>query len=245
MVVPLSLILISSAYYFFVKADVSKLDESNLPKFVSANFIDLNDVGMISKFRSGAGHDYSSAGEWCRSMKHYFSPVFTEQTKQLLNSKSVAPPGAGNSAKIFSPVNGKVVAATKEKNGVGQQISIKPDGYAKYTVRLFHIYLLPAVAKGSAVQAGQQIGVVNRDLGTDVAVQYGPPFVAKDVSYFQVMQDSVFQSYQKYGITDKSQLIITKAERDKNPLTCTKDGQFVQNSGTQDITSRDYVTLVK
>src|SRR5437868_305990 len=46
---------------------------NKVPKIVTANFIDLDRVYAISRYRSGAGHDYSVNGETCRSMKHYFN----------------------------------------------------------------------------------------------------------------------------------------------------------------------------
>src|SRR5437588_666737 len=48
-------------------------DPNHVPKVITANFIDLSRVYDISKYRSGAGHDYSLNGETCRSMKHYFN----------------------------------------------------------------------------------------------------------------------------------------------------------------------------
>ena len=61
--------------YFHIEHPFFKIpDEKNVPKFITADFIDLSGVTSISKFRSGAGHDYSDSDEKCRSMKHYFQP---------------------------------------------------------------------------------------------------------------------------------------------------------------------------
>src|SRR4051812_461600 len=72
--------------------DTVKYDYQHLgvPKFVSTNYIDLNKVTAISKFRSFAGHDYSDQSQFgnsleaikvqfkptesCLNMKHYFRP---------------------------------------------------------------------------------------------------------------------------------------------------------------------------
>ena len=50
------------------------VDLNGIPQFVSTNVMDLVNISQISKFRSGAGHDYSDDFESCRSMKHYFIP---------------------------------------------------------------------------------------------------------------------------------------------------------------------------
>ena len=48
--------------------------EDSIPKFVDCDYLDLDKINKISKFRSGMGHDYSDDFESCRSMKHYFNP---------------------------------------------------------------------------------------------------------------------------------------------------------------------------
>lgn len=45
-------------------------DIKNPPKFIQADFVELDKVYVISKFRSGVGHDFSLGDEKCRSMKH-------------------------------------------------------------------------------------------------------------------------------------------------------------------------------
>jgi hypothetical protein len=49
-------------------------DANGVPRFAESNCIELHKISRISKFRSGAGHDYSDDFETCRSMKHYFDP---------------------------------------------------------------------------------------------------------------------------------------------------------------------------
>src|SRR5262249_2384306 len=44
--------------------------DQQIPKFLQADYIDLCQIGSISKFRSSEEHDYSDAFESCRSMKH-------------------------------------------------------------------------------------------------------------------------------------------------------------------------------
>lgn len=45
-------------------------------KFITTDYIELDKIDRVSKFRSGIGHDYRDDAESCRSMKHYFSYRF-------------------------------------------------------------------------------------------------------------------------------------------------------------------------
>ena len=64
------------------------------PKFLTANYIELDKIEVISLFRSSAGHEYKDEFESCRSMKHYFRPYTNIDWTTV---------------KIFSPLDGKVV----------------------------------------------------------------------------------------------------------------------------------------
>src|SRR3989344_5392000 len=52
------------------------VDEQSLPKFIQADWIDLQYVASISKFRSAMGRGYPDKHEECRSMKHYFNLIY-------------------------------------------------------------------------------------------------------------------------------------------------------------------------
>ncbi|MDP1726189.1 MAG: hypothetical protein Q8M15_13105, partial [Bacteroidota bacterium] len=43
------------------------------------------------------------------------------------------------------------------------------------------------------------------------------------VSYFDVITDGVFNDYFNRGVQTRADLIISKAKRDANPLTCNGD----------------------
>jgi hypothetical protein len=43
------------------------------------------------------------------------------------------------------------------------------------------------------------------------------------VSYFEVITDALFSEYSKRGIIHRDDVIISKATRDANPLTCSGD----------------------
>lgn len=210
----------------------TSVDENNLPQFITADFIDLNQVATISKFRSGSGHDFSSHGESCRSMKHYFAP--SRQGSQGSYRPGDPPPPAPDPAigiPIYSPVDGSIISISEEHTPIGKQIAIRPDKAPSFAVRLFHVYAVTGINSLSRVKAGQRIGTIGEHQGTDIAIQAATLKGDQFVSYFQVMADSVFAGYQARGITNRDQLIISRAERDANPLKCTgnREEQFAIN----------------
>lgn len=219
----ISCILIAAilAMVFYGSIFTKNIDEKNLPKIIQADWIDLNRVSYISKFRSGSGHDFSGNGETCRSMKHYFN---TEDTREKMLSfekgNGIPPkPDGINDIHIYSPVDGKIVAVKSEQMPIGEQVYIRSKLHPDYTVRLFHIYLDGGIQDGSEVSAGQKIGVISQYQNTDIAVMRGE-FSRNFVSYFDVMPDEIFSKYQSAGIENRDQLIITKEYRDAHPLEC-------------------------
>lgn len=201
-------------------------DANNPEKFIQHDFVDLAKIGSISKFRSNEGHDFSNGGETCRSMKHYFTPAFTDKDMQSLSNqpkdqgKQLPPaPTVDTAVAIYAPVDGKITDIRSEHFPVGEQIFITPDKAKGYSIRLFHVYPADGIKSGSHVTAGQHIGDISRLSSTDIAVQAGQ-INGHFVSYFDVMPDSIFASYQTLGIKDRSDLIITKEYRDAHPFSC-------------------------
>ena len=181
--------------------------ENAIPQFIESNYLDLNKIDSISKFRSGMGHDYSDDFESCRSMKHYFSPN-VEDYSQI---------------EIFSPADGVVVSMV-ESNGI--RINIKSSEYPEYQFIIFHINPLPDLEIGDTVSAGEQIGNhINNTTISDIAVQrfvlHDGIFKRQLLSYFEVMTDEHFNAnYLGPEIISRSDLIINLTERDANPLLC-------------------------
>lgn len=207
-----------------------KTDLNNPPKFIQTDFIDLDKIFAISKFRSGGGHSFTNKTEKCRSQKHYFNPQITaegEKERQEGNGKP-KPPSAGREIDIFSPVDGKISGVKEEQFPIGKQIYIKPDSASQFTLRLFHIYLLPGIKEGSTVKAGQKVGEIGLHQNTDIAVAAGPKWNERFISYFSVMPESVFEKYKARGAATREDFIISKEERDANPLQCNGE-QFVKN----------------
>jgi hypothetical protein len=163
---------------------------------VTADYIELGCVVRVSRFRSGVGHDYSDGVESCRSMKHYFVP-------------------GTYPVRIFSPVSGSISYLTEE--WAGTQVGIAAGAR---TFVIFHVSLLSSIQVGDPVSAGQQIGThIGSQTWSDIAVWEG----GRLVSYFDVMTDAVFQNYRSRGVGAKSDLIISQAARDADPLTCNGD----------------------
>jgi hypothetical protein len=188
--------------------------DDEVPKFVKVNYIELEKIERISKFRSSAGHDYSDSFESCSSMKHYFAPYDT------LN---------WNAIRIYSPVAGKVSRIFEE--WAGTQVQIKSDGQPAFTFIIFHIDLENELDVGDKLTEGQLLGTHIGDQTTsDIAVGVNTSKGYKLVSYFDVMTDSLFAAYQARGMNSRTDVIITREEREADPLSC--DGESFEDQGT-------------
>lgn len=183
------------------------LDTLGVPKFIATNYLDVaaqvggvQSISKISKFRSSVGHSYADSQEACRSMKHYFmTPATTTD--------------------IVSPVAGKVKTIYVESQGT--QIGITPDAQPAFEIRIFHINPIKTFVVGESVSAGQKLGT-HYTTGTysDVAVFVNTASGTRAVSYFEALTDAAFAPFKNMGINAPSDLIITKAQRDTAPLTC-------------------------
>ena len=231
--------IVTIAFLGTFSAKQSSEKTAPIPAFIQANFIDIARVAAISKFRSGSGHDFSKgSGETCRSMKHYFNVPRPTQIEQLIAKNNGLPPEPDGKTDIpiFSPVDGKITSV--DSNQFGKQIYIQPEAYKSFTVRLFHIYPLPDIKKGAKVKAGQKIGVIGQYQNTDVAVMQDR---TKYISYFEVMSPALFAKYQAVGIKNRTDLIISKEERDKNPLKC--NGEWFAKNYDSDPNYKNFVYI--
>lgn len=187
------------------------IDEYGYPKFVNNNYIELEKIKSISKFRSGAGHDYSDDFETCRSMKHYFTIKNGEDPSTV---------------KVFSPVEGKITAIFEEWAGV--QIWIRSDEHPAFEFILFHVNLKHPINIADKVKAGQQIGTCATSTG-DLAVGVLTPKGGKLISFLQVITEPLFHRYKARGINSRETLTLSAEERDSDPLNCI--GQQFANNG--------------
>lgn len=207
------------------------ISTNGIPKFVGVDYVELEKIADISKFRSGIGHDYSDDFESCRSMKHYFEP------KSNINWSSV---------RIYSPIEGTVIFLLQE-GGAGTKVQIKSKRYPAFFFDIFHVNLATPLKVGDVISTGQYLGnhIGNQTMSDiEVAVHTpidGPKNIQppgwKLISYFDVITDSIFQKYQARGLPSRAQAIITKEARDADALIC--NGESFTNSGTLE----NWVTL--
>lgn len=189
------------------------IDANGIPRFVYTNYIELAKIRIISKFRSGIGHDYSDEFETCRSMKHYFQPKPTVDWSKV---------------KIFSPVDGTITSVNEDNDGA--QVRIQSKEYPAFFFILFHVNLENPLAAGDEVSEGQRLGThTGSQTMSDIAIGVNTPGGWKLISFFNVMKDSLFQEYKNRGVGSRNTAVISKENRDADPLTCS--GEIFVNSG--------------
>ncbi|HTR80425.1 MAG TPA: hypothetical protein VMM58_02265 [Bacteroidota bacterium] len=191
------------------------------PHFVATNYIDLDKIGRVSKFRSSVGHDYHDDFEQCRSMKHYFEP------KENIDWSAI---------KIIAPVGGTVSRMIEE--WAGTQVQIESKAYPSLYFIIFHINLRKALAVGDTIQEGDTLGThIGSQTMSDIAVGVASDSGWALISYFDVMTDSLFQQYRSKGAGTREDFIISKEARDADTLHCSGDTFLKEGS------IADWVTL--
>jgi len=188
--------------------DIWDIDKDGIPEFVGTNYIELDKIYRISKFRSSVGHDYSDAFEHCRSMKHYFEPKSTVDWSTI---------------SIYSPVTGIVTRA--EQEWAGTKIEIASNDYPAFRFSIFHINLAIQLSVNDTVTAGQLLGThIGSQTMSDISVIVNDPTrQGRMVSWFEVITDEVFNEYADRGVNSREDMIIPKETRDAHPLTCSDD----------------------
>ena len=201
--------------------DTYDVDKNGIPKFVRTDYIELSEIQKISRFRSAEGHSYSDDFEQCRSMKHYYCPLGGDPGQAHTPSWATID--------IHSPVGGTISRVFEE--WAGTQIQIKSAGYPAFYFIIFHVAVANTFTVGDVVAAGQLLGSHFGDQTmSDIAVGVATPGGWKLVSYFDVLTDSLFQSYQAAGVSSRDALIISREARDADPLTCS--GETIIGSGS-------------
>jgi hypothetical protein len=181
-----------------------------VPRFLSTDYTDLSKIEFLTYLRSSAGHDYVDDFETCRSMKHYYET----QTP-------------GSQIPIYAPLTGSIVGLTSESGGGGgHQVALRDPDHPAFTVIIFHVNLNKTYQLGELVTAGQNLGTV----GGDIAVGVNTPQGYRLISYFEVLEDAVFTTYQARGVTTRGLLTLSAAQRDADPLTCS--GETFTSVGT-------------
>ncbi len=187
-------------------------------QFVESDYIDLEKIDYISKFRSGIGHDYSDDFESCSSMKHYYHPGVSNWTD----------------VGIYSPIDGTVLDISYNEKYDDFTVMIKSDAHPAYKFILFHLQLEPSVTNGASVTAGQNIGHHgSTNTMSDIAVRISTEdnWMHKNrlVSYFDVMTDGLFSNYVARGVSDRTDLIISYEDRTNDMLMCSGETFLTNN----------------
>ena len=181
------------------------LEAQGIPRFITHHYIDLPDIAKISRFRSGEGHDYSDDVESCRSMKHYFSPRFTS-----IDSSTIP---------VYAPVSGVIVRLRQEWAGV--QIELQSKEYPAFRPILFHVNATIPLSEGMSLEAGQRLGThIGNQTSSDIAIAVDSTQGLRYVSWFDAITDDLMSAYTARGVSSRAAAIISRAERDASPLTC-------------------------
>lgn len=189
-------------------SDVWDIDNDGIPQFVNNNYIELSKIYRISKFRSSVGHDYSDVTEHCRSMKHYFEPSIEVDWSTV---------------KIYAPVTGLITRV--EQEWAGTKYEIASEEYPAFRFSIFHIR--PTIDRkiNDKVMGGELLGThFDNQTYSDISVIVNDPTrQGRMVSFFDVINDNVFNEFVNRGVLLRANLIIPKAKRDENPLSCSGD----------------------
>jgi hypothetical protein len=183
------------------------------PRVLGANYIDLSKIERISRFRSAIGHSYvDGSGETCRSMKHYFQPSLSVDW---------------TSVDVSAPASGTIWLIAPD-GAAGFRVMLRPRDLAALEVAIFHVNLDPGIVKDTWVNAGDRIGRhASSQTMSDIAVGVGGKEQGTLVSYFHTMTDSVFAQYQARGVSSRDAAVVTRAERDADPVPCVGEQQFL------------------
>jgi hypothetical protein len=182
------------------------------PRVLNANYIDLSKIERISRFRSTIGHSYvDGSGETCRSMKHYYQPDLSVDWTAV---------------EVRAPASGTIWLIATD-GAAGFRIMLRPRDLPALEVGIFHVNLDPGIVRGAWVEAGNRIGRhASSFTMSDIAVSIGGKETGTLISYFDTITDSVFAEYQARGVPSREAAIITRAERDADPVPCAGESQF-------------------
>ncbi len=216
------------------------------PPTLVANFINLDKIEKISKYRSCAGHVTvpQDERETKRNMKHYYW---------------VKPEYYGtDTVEIYAPFDGFVTVLREEPElNLEGEIGIVPkDAFVwlppiyRWSFSVQHIYVRDDLRQGSEVKSGELIGYAASDadkrLGGSFDIVYAKfglpfktidnwraPFVDLD-SVFNHMSDKVLAEYMAKGVTSKDDFIISKETRDQNLCRYQGEGPYFMNQEAEE-----------
>ena len=216
-----------------------KSNQNESPPELAVNFVNLDKIEKISKYRSCVGHVTvpQDERESKRSMKHYF-----EAKSEFSKNQTV---------EIYAPFDGYVTTLRSDPGeGLEGEIWIVPKrklpmlppfGVWQFSVQ--HIDVRKDLKLGSEVKAGELIGYAafseSRIPTFDIVYgkmafppapkridNWNSPFSDLD-SIFNHMSDNVLAQYKQKGLS-KEGVVLSKEERDQNPCTYKDNGPYFQ-----------------
>ena len=207
-------------------SDKSQTGLSSLPRFVHHNCIELEKIAKISKFRSGVGHDFSRGNNEtnsCRSMKHYFEPVGIDELFWSRYHNGNISRSDWPEVRYFAPVSGTITDMRPARNMFGEkenQFILVSEEYPDIRFGFFHVITKDGLDAGSRIKAGELLGTISPGNSGEIAVSVNAGSDEQLISFFELVDSTAFSEYSSRGIKSTDELIITKRERDKNPLYC-------------------------
>lgn len=217
-----------------------KYNESLEPPQLVVNFVDINKVRRISKFRSCAGHTTvpQDGREMKRNMKHYIT-LYPEYNKE--NFVEIYAPYDGYIALVFGEE--EIWIAPKRRS----LLNILPVNQWMFSVT--HVKPKEGLKWGDKVKAGELIGygtfLLNEPGTPSFDAVYGKmsippkkvdnwpsPYGDLD-STFNHTSAEVLAQYEQKGLTLEN-LIMSKDERDRKPCTYRDAGPYFENEGSDD-----------
>lgn len=213
------------------------IDTEDLPRFVDHNFVDVDRIASITKFRGFGGHDYSwgtehgflshNAPETCRVMKYYV----TERRGVL--------PWEPGELTLYAPVDGTIVNVDRWEDPDGAswhrdfKFSIRSTTYPQVYFTFFHVDPHEHVVEGYEATEGEDLGA---HIGPEIAVELwdAEEHGARLVPWFELVTDEVFEEYRERGASSRDDFYISREERDATPFICadeTGHGDFVGKVG--------------
>ncbi len=211
---------------------------------ITANFVDLDKIAAITKFRSCQGHIVvpQDGTETHSNMKHYFylKKEFTKEQGQV---------------PLYAPFDGYVTdifdgdGEFSDRNPLSRDVSLGTKkgitARSAWALTILHIIPVETLKEGVAVKAGDLLGHVSLELippyfAFDVTYakmgtfpkkidKWSSPYAALD-SVFNHMNSTVLAKYDKrFGVGEAQDFSVAKATRDAAPCQYGPDGrQFDQ-----------------
>lgn len=224
------LIVIGTVVFGFLLLISGKLS-FGVPSLLTSNFVDLNKIFEISKYRSCQGHVVvpQDRREERRNMKHYF-----RVKKEFFGE---------NTVEIYAPYDGYVsVVRSEPEMSLQGEIWISQSMLPPFVIWSFsveHINVKQGLKMGDKVRAGDLIGYAALSHGeadnASFDIIYGKiglplknidgwtsPFSDLD-SVFNHMSEEVLAEYKEQGMVSKETMQYSKEERDQDLCEYNKD----------------------